>query len=115
MARVNVPLLALNRGIIDPKALARIDLDRTRLSAEVMTNWLPKSQGHMTIRPGTKYLGSSFNDSGAEFMEFVATTTDVALLEQTKNKMRVWLNDSLMSRPLVSTTLSFSDTGWSDI
>jgi hypothetical protein len=105
----------MNRGLISPKALARVDLDRTRLSAEVMTNWLPKSQGHMTIRPGTKYLGSSFNDSGAEFMEFVATTTDVALLEQTKNKMRVWIDDALMGRPAVSATLSFSDTGWADI
>ena len=65
MPRQNVPLLSFNRGIISPKALARVDLDRTRLSAEIMRNWLAKTQGAMTLRPGTKHFGSSLNDTGA--------------------------------------------------
>jgi hypothetical protein len=108
-----------NRGLLSPKALGRVDLDRTRLSAEVYTNWLPKTQGAMTIRPGTKFLGSSLNDTGAEFVEFVASTDDVALCELTHQKMRIWLGDdahalTLLGRTAVATTVSLSDTGWND-
>lgn len=117
MARQNAAFLSFNRGRISPKALARVDLDRTRLSAEVMTNWIASTQGSMSIRPGTKYLGSSLNDTGAEWIEFVASTDDVALLELTHEKMRIWLGDDahaleLLSRPPVNTTLNLSDTGW---
>ena len=117
MARQNVPLIVFNRGIISPLALARVDLDRTRLSAEVMTNWLPKTQGAMIIRPGTKHLGSSINDTGAYFVEFIASTTDAALLEITKDKMRIWDADTgtvqLLGRPNIGDlSLAFTDTGW---
>src|SRR3990167_2865064 len=110
MARANVPLLGFNRGLISPEALARVDLDRTKLSAEVYTNWLPKTQGAMRIRPGTKHLGASRNDTGAFFVEFVAATDDTALIELTHEKMRIWIDDELLSRPHVETTLSLSDT-----
>jgi hypothetical protein len=116
MAEVNVPLIVFNRGLISPLALARVDLDRTRLSAEIMTNWIPKTQGAMRIRPGTKYRGSSINDTGAYFIEFVAATDEAALLELTKAKMRVWMDDtgtiSLLGRPPVDTKVHISDTGW---
>jgi hypothetical protein len=119
MAQQNVPLLAFNRGLISPLAVARVDLDRTRLSAEVMTNWIPKTQGAMRIRPGTKYLGSSINDTGAAWIEFVAAVDNAALLELTDDKMRVWMDTgatvSLLSRPNVGAkTLSATDTGWTN-
>src|SRR3990167_3787794 len=101
MARQNVPFLAFNRGLISPKALARVDLDRTRLSAEVFTNFIAHTQGSLTIRPGTKYFGSSLNDTGAEFLEFVASTDDVALPELTHQKMRVWLGRDAHSLSLL--------------
>lgn len=136
MAQQIAPLLAFNRGVISRTTLARTDLDRTRLSAEIMTNWLPKTQGPMIIRPGTKYLGSSLRDTGAAWIEFVASTTDIALIELTgdtggapSGKMRVWLPHDTgnnwetpkqsgllvpMARPKVDTTVALSDTGWSD-
>jgi hypothetical protein len=108
-----------NRGLISPKALARVDLDRTRLSAEVYNNWVPETVGAMSIRPGTKFMGSSLRDTGAEFIEFVASTTDVALAELTNEKMRIWLGEdahelALLGRPLVVASVSFSDTGWTN-
>src|SRR3990167_1716759 len=114
MSRQNVPLLSFNRGLVSPKALGRVDLDRTRLSASVFTNFLAKSQGAMRIRPGTKYIGSSYNDTGAEFLEFVAATDDTALIELTHRKMRIWIDDTLLGRPNVTTSDALSDTGWSN-
>jgi hypothetical protein len=111
--------LSFNRGLISPKALARVDVERTRLSAESYENWMPATQGSMSIRPGTKFFGSSLNDTGAEFLEFVASTDDVALPELTHQKMRIWLGAdahalALLSRPKVDTTVSVSDTGWAN-
>jgi hypothetical protein len=119
MSRAQAEFLSFNRGLISPKALARVDIDRTRLSAERFVNFIPKTTGALTIRPGTKWLGSSVNDTGAEFLEFVASTDDVALVELTHNKMRMWLGTaahalSLLSRPKVDTTVSLTDTGWSN-
>lgn len=128
MATAYGVLLSFNRGQISKTSLARTDLDRTRLSAEIMTNFLPKTQGPMILRPGTKYLGSSINDTGAAWIEFVASTSDLALLELTGAKMRVWLPSDTgntwetpvarglevpMARPSVTTRLNISDTGWS--
>ena len=117
--RTNAALVAFNRGLISPKALARVDLDRVKLSAEVFNNFLAATQGSMSIRPGTKWKGSSLRDTGAYWVEFVAATDDVALLELTANTMRVWLGDDaheleLLSRQAVDTTVSLSDTGWSN-
>jgi hypothetical protein len=130
MGTVAAPMLAFNRGVISRTTLARTDIERTRLSAEVMTNFLPKTQGPMLLRPGTKYIGSSLNDTGAAWIEFVASTTQTALLELTNEKMRVWLPsdtgntwetpvatglDVLLARPSVATALSITDTGWADV
>jgi hypothetical protein len=73
----------------------------------------------MSLRPGTKYFGSSLRDSGAEYLEFIAATDDVALVELTDDTMRIWLGDdahelALLSRPAVDTTVTLSDTGWSN-
>lgn len=114
MARLNIPLQAFNRGLVSPLALARTDIDRTKLSAEVMTNWIPKTQGAMIQRPGTVYLGSSKNDTGAVFLDFVASTEDTALLEMTPTTMRVWdTGDDLIVRPTRTTGIDDfnTDTG----
>jgi hypothetical protein len=119
MPKTNAPLLAFNRGIVSTTALTRVDVDRIRLSAEVMENWFPKTAGAMFLRPGTGYLGSSRSDAQAIDVPFVASTTDTALIEFADGKMRVRVNDVLISRVSVATTISNSNfatsTGWSDV
>lgn len=123
MGRGNTPFVAFNRGLISEKALARVDLDRTRLSAAVFNNWLPKTQGNMIIRPGTQMKGQTHNDTGAAWLEFIAATDDVALVELSNDTgegagtSRFWTGTdghdlSLIERPNVSTTLANTDTGW---
>ncbi|TIP06653.1 MAG: hypothetical protein E5X72_00110 [Mesorhizobium sp.] len=118
MAKTNAPLLAFNRGLVSTSALTRIDVDRIRLSAEVMENWLPKTAGAMFLRPGFGYLGTSRNNAFGIDIPFVASTTDTALIEFADGKMRVRIDDVLISRPAVTTTISNSNfatsTGWTD-
>ncbi|ESY02744.1 hypothetical protein [Mesorhizobium sp. LNJC405B00] len=118
MAKTNAPLLAFNRGLVSTSALTRVDVDRIRLSAEIMENWLPKTAGSMFLRPGSGYLGASRNNAFAIDIPFVAATDDTALIEMADGKMRVRINDVLISRVSVATTISNSafatSASWSD-
>ncbi|WP_227136739.1 hypothetical protein [Kosakonia radicincitans] len=119
MPRNNVPLLAFNRGIISPLALARTDIEKVALSAEVQINWMPRLLGSMMLRPGLGYIGQTYNNAAARFLPFVFATDDTALLELTNNLMRVWVNDAPVTRAAVTTSIangSFSSdlSGWTD-
>ncbi len=117
MTKLRADLLALNRGIVSPKALARIDVARIRLSAEVMTNWTAKTQGAMMLRPGLGMLDRTEGDAPCMQIPFVAATNDTAMLEVSDLSMRVRIDGALLSRPAVSTTINNGDfssaTGWS--
>lgn len=119
MPRSNAALLAFNRGIISPLALARTDIDRVALSADIQTNWMPRLVGSMMLRPGLQFLGTTNNNNNARYIPFVYATDDTALLEFTGGTMRVWIDDELLTRSSVSTSISngtFSSdlTGWID-
>lgn len=105
MPRNNVPLQAFNRGIISPLALARTDIERVALSAEIQTNWMPRTLGSMMLRPGLGFIGRTKADNKATFLKFIFSTTDTALVELTGNMMRVWKDDELLSRPAVSSAV----------
>src|SRR3990167_273577 len=120
MARVNAPLLTFNRGRISKLALGRVDLDRTRLSADIQTNWVPRTLGSMMLRPGTQYIGTINNSSTAVLIPFVFSATDTALIELTSTNMRVWVGDAVVTRVASTATITngtFSSsglTGWTD-
>lgn len=119
MGRLNTSLLAFNRGVISPLALARVDLDRLRLSAETQTNWVPRVLGSMTFRPGTEYLGSTRSNATAIGIPFIFSKDETAIIEMTSQKMRVWVDDELVTRPSVSTavtngTFATDLSGWTD-
>lgn len=118
MAKVNAPLLSFNRGVVSPRALARVDVEKLRLSAEEQTNWLPTVLGPMTLRPGLEYVGTTRGSAEMWPIRFVFSNSDTAILELTTERMRVRLGDdeSLVAFDSVSTTVtngSFSSsTGW---
>lgn len=119
MPKQNVSLQAFNRGVISPLALARTDIEKLHLSAETMTNWMPRVLGSMMLRPGTKYLGATYTNLAARFIPFVFATNDVALVEFTANDIRVWVNETPITRNTVSTAFTngaFSGniTNWTD-
>lgn len=117
MATGNFPLYAFNRGIMSPLGLARTDLKRAALSAQVMTNWMPRVLGSMMLRPGKQFLGSTNTNARGKFIPFVFANNDVALLETTDSTLRIWLNETVLTRVSVATTVTNGNfttdlTGW---
>jgi hypothetical protein len=111
--------VALNRGIISRLALARIDLARTALAAETMTNWRPRVLGSMSIRPGLQYIVPTRNNARAKTFPFVYTDDYAARLEITDSMMRVIVDDALVTRPAVTAAITNSTftsnlTSWTD-
>lgn len=116
-------LYAFNRGLCSPLGLARIDQKRVALSAETMTNWIPRVLGSMSMRPGTAYIGATYFNHATRILPFVFATSDTALVEFTATSsagtwiMRIWISDVLLTRVSVSTTVPFfiaGLAGWTD-
>lgn len=106
MSKSTVALYALNRGEVSSLALARVDIERLRLSAETQVNWMPRILGPMSLRPGTAYVGGIKNDLAAKIIPFIFDLNNTALIEMTPNVLRVWVDDAVVSRAAVSTTVA---------
>lgn len=105
MPRITQPFYSPNRGEVSRLALMRVDLDKMRLAADTMINWMPLTTGPMTLRPGTEYLGETYNNSACRILEFIYATDDAALLELTNQLLRVWVDGELVSRDTVTSTI----------
>lgn len=119
MPKQNNSLLSFNRGIMSRLGLARIDLARTALSAEIQTNWMPRTLGSMMLRPGMEYTGATKSNARAKGFPFVFATDDTAELEITSGTMRVRIDDTLITRAAVTSTVTNGTfdtdlTGWTD-
>lgn len=116
MPRENVHIFALNGGEISPKALSRTDLTRMKLTATTCLNCIPNVIGHLQFRPGTKYTGTTKSSGIARNLPFIFAADDTAKIELSDNLMRIWIDDELLARNSVSTTVtngSFgSSAGW---
>jgi hypothetical protein len=106
MSSETAHLLALNRGLMSELGLARVDLKRTALAAAEMTNWVPRVLGPMSLRPGLKYVGATFGDQVCRNLPFIYSGTSKALLELTPGVLRIRIDDELISRPLVGSTVA---------
>ena len=107
--RINAPLVTFNRGRISKLALARVDLDRTRLSAEIQTNWVPRNLGSMMLRPGLQYITTVRGSTKARLIPFIFGTTDTALLEVASTALRIFAQDTVISRTLAGVTVTNGD------
>ena len=115
MGAQNVSFFALNRGEVSVLALDRTDIERLRLAAETQVNWLPRTLGPMTLRPGTSYLGSVSNDFPSKMIPFIYAAGDTAAIEITSGLMRVWTGDVVVTRVGVATTVTDFSAGWTAV
>lgn len=116
MAKERPFLASLNGGEVSPLSLARIDLARMRLTAEVMLNVIPSVIGKMQFRPGLGFGASTANDNYARNIPFVFAADDTALVEVSDLAMRFIVDNAAISRVAVSTVVTNGDfssaTGW---
>lgn len=116
VAKIDTYLHSFAVGVQDATALARIDLERMRLAAEIQTNWLCKATGPAFMRPGLQYIASTDGNAEARLKEFVFGVSDAALMEFTDQSFRVILNDVPITRAAVTSTVTNGDfssaTGW---
>lgn len=106
MGRQNIAFLAFNRGLVDPRGLARADIKRLALSAEAMTNWVPRVLGSMMIRTGLGYTGATASNNLPYNIPFVFAIGDTADIELTASLLRVWIEDTLVTRPSVTSAVT---------
>ena len=71
MTLQNAPIATFNRGIVDTRALARVDIKRIALAAETQTNWMPRTLGSMIFRPGLEYIDSTYSNAEAVHIPFI--------------------------------------------
>jgi hypothetical protein len=99
-------VLAFNRGVLSTLGLARTDLTRYRMAAETMTNWMARVLGSMMLRPGWAYIGNTENNAQSKTIPFIFGATDTARLEVSQGITRFWVDDELITRNAVATTIA---------
>jgi len=119
MSLDNSPLAIFNRGIVDKRALARVDIKRVTLAAEESVNWMPRTLGSMSLRPGLEYLDSVNANKESKHLDFVFSADDTAIIEVTDSVVRVRVDEQIVTRATVSTAIAnglfTSDlTSWTD-
>lgn len=117
--RTRVAKLAFNRGLISRLGLARADIKRMAMAAQIQKNWMTRVLGSMMLRPGLGHLGSSHNDAQAFHLSFVFSVEDKASVEITDLALRAWVDDAVVTRAAVTSaitngTFAVNLTGWTN-
>lgn len=109
MATEDKTLLAFNRGVISSRGLARVDLERMAMSAEIQSNFIPRVLGSMMLRPGFEYIDNTDQNFQGRLLSFTFGVDDTAQIELTDSNMRVRIDDVLITRPSVSSAIANGD------
>lgn len=119
MAVQNVPLLTFNGGEVGPDTLNRVDLEGYGKFSGQMENWLPLSQGPMTVRPPWLYQVGVPQNEAAWIYSFSYNVDQSFLLLFNDEELRILQDGGIISRASVATTIANSDfsalTSWTDI
>jgi hypothetical protein len=117
MAQARPLIHSLNQGEVSVSALARVDQEKARLWAETQENLFPFTIGKAMMRQGTTYLGSAKTAANrVRELAFVKSLAAQAGIEMSVGLLRIWVNDALVTRASVTSTVTNGDfsssTGW---
>ncbi len=104
MAISSVTISDLSGGEIDPKLTGRFDWTGYNKSLQTLENWVPYSQGPVTTRPGSKYIGLTKSGLAGVVYSFQVSDGECYLLEFTALLLRVWHDDTLMAAAFAAAT-----------
>jgi hypothetical protein len=99
MAFQRVAITDFTAGELSYKFYGRFDLEVYSKGCVLMENWVPFSQGGITTRPGTEFLGGTLGNAAGRLIPFSVSDTDCFILELTALAMRIWKDDAVMSLP----------------
>lgn len=111
--------LAMNRGRVSRRALARLDVKRIGMAFEEQTNYIPSNLGPMMLRPGLQYIAATDGNAATKQIPFVFASDDAAMIDVTTSSIRVRIDDAVITRPAVTAAISNGSfttdlTGWTD-
>ena len=108
MPKTRTHIHSFNVGEVGLSGLARIDQERIRLAAETQENIFGRVIGKGQFRPGTKYITGTKSNNRPKLIAFAKSITDTAILELTTGKLRVLVDDALVTRGSVTSTVGNS-------
>lgn len=107
---------SFNVGEVSASALARVDQERIRLAAEIQENIFGHVVGKGMMRPGTEYLVTTPSSNQTRLLTFVRDVDTKAVFHLSNENLRVMVDDVLVTRPSVTSTVTNGDmssgTGW---
>lgn len=116
MSRERFFLFSLNGGTVSLLSMARTDLSRMRLTAEIASNTFARVIGPIQLRGGLGYLGSTKGDGEARQIPFIFSVDDVAKIELSNFAARFIVDEVEITRVAVATTITNGDfssgAGW---
>lgn len=116
MSRSRPLVHSFNVGEVSAAGLARVDQERVRLAAEIQENIFGHVVGKGMMRPATGYLFATPSNNTSRLISAVRDVDTKSLFELSSAKLRVVVDDALVTRPAVTSTITNGDmgsaTGW---
>ena len=91
-------------GELSQKMKGRFDLPAFAKGGQTVKNFLAISQGGLTKRPGTKWLGSTKSNAAARIIPFVYSEDESYIIELSASEMQIWRNVSGVPTVVASTS-----------
>lgn len=97
MSQASIGLRSFNGGVIDRESEGRTDLKQYAASAREITNFIPKVNGSLTRRPGTRYVTNALSATQtSRLIPFPVGEGENYMLEFNHRKVRVFKGDSAL-------------------
>jgi hypothetical protein len=106
-------------GELDPALFGRVDIAKYSQGAALVRNFIPRAQGGLASRPGTRVVTATKNGSRARLLPFQRSTRDTAVLALTEGALRfvsygVQVTVEQTDAAITNGGFDASITGWTD-
>lgn len=116
MARETFTQTSFNAGVLSPRLLGRSDYQKYANSVATLSNAIPLVSGPATFRPGTIFVGDTYNNTAVRLIPFKYSTEQAYMLEFSDNRIRFFKDRGvILSTTAISNGTFTTDlTGWTD-
>lgn len=96
MSVSRIPITTFQMGEISEKLSCRFDLPVYAQGASQLENWMPFSQGGVTLRPGMEHIGLTKTTAKTMLVAFIISDVVSYILEFGNLYIRIWRNNSMI-------------------